>query len=85
MNNENKQPTEATPQVQEETFFALPSGLGNALIEYLGSKPFSEVAGLIQGLGTLQQLILNKPEEKPMASAARKKAGGKKDEATENK
>jgi hypothetical protein len=48
----------------------LKTDLVNAILQYLGSKPFAEVAGLIQGIQQQAQSQGAQPAEAPQAPAS---------------
>ena len=56
-------------------YFLIEGGLANGILNYLGSKPYVEVAGLIDGLREIQPISVHKPEEEETEAKAKEKKG----------
>lgn len=61
MAEETKQ-NENQEEVKAPQYFLIEGRLANGILQYLGSKPYAEVAGLIDGLKNVQPVNITPPE-----------------------
>ena len=61
MSEETKQ-NENQEEAKAPQFFLIEGGLANGILQYLGTKAYAEVAGLIDGLKKIQPVNIAPPE-----------------------